>query len=88
MGLAESMRSTCNIRRERLHGRIMAKERDTLIAEIYTKADVEVERAITDGKATNYASGFESFTPGHDDHDAGSSTSIMDLNSTVTSIAR
>ena len=57
-GVTESMRRARDIHRERWRRRIMAKEHDTLIAEMFTKADAEVKQAIVDGKATAYFSDF------------------------------
>lgn len=56
-------------------------EREHLFEEIAAEADVEASQAVAGGDAANVSSS-ASFTPGCNDHEAGPSTSIVDLTST------
>lgn len=80
--LYTSICSAHTICRERWWLSIMEAERDAQFDKIAAETDTEAARVIMDGNAANVGSS-ESFVPGCNEHEAGPSTSIMDLTSTT-----
>lgn len=86
--LYQSMHSSRDIRQERWWLRVLRAESHTLFAEIKAEADAEAAQAIVDGNVDAYVASSASgslparFAPGHNDHEAAPSMSIVEHTST------